>query len=113
MLRTLEKEKRHTDNDISIFAEIDDDLQIIDTLRSNLDGESFEKIEEMKYLILSDRVRSVLSGYDKKRRKIIEMYLNRRPFDEIAKYNRVSKGYVHNQVRLFRQAMEMWLEVAA
>lgn len=109
MLRTLEKEQKHIYNDISIFDEIKDDLQIMDTLVSELDGECVEKIEEMKYLILSDRVESVKSGYDKKRRKIIEMYLNRRSFDEIAHCNNVSKGYVCNQVKLFRHTMEICL----
>ena len=102
MIDFLRKENRHMDN-LSLLEEIEDDLLLIETVIAEQDTAD---IQQARYFKLLKQVRQQMAYLNGKQRTIIKMYLNRRPYHEIAAYVGVSKSYVGECVLAFREAIE-------
>lgn len=101
MIDLLRQERRYLD-DISIFEEIEEDLCLLDTFESENKNSD---IEVQKYLCLRKKVNKKFDTLQGKERKIIQMYLNRRSFDEIGAYVGTAKQNVSRYVKNFRKSI--------
>lgn len=107
MIDFLRKESKHLDND-SLFDELEEDLLLIDTVAAEQDN-SDEKLQ--RYLKLIDQVRRQLFWLGGKQKRIIEQYLNRRSYQEIADCVGISKQNVGECVKAFRKSIAQKLEL--
>lgn len=107
MIDFLRKESKHLDND-SLFGELEEDLLLIDTVAAEQDT-SDEKLQ--RYLKLIDQVRRQLFWLGGKQKRIIELYLNRRSYQEIADCVGISKQNVGECVKAFRKSIAQKLEL--
>ena len=88
--------------DASIFEPLGDDLAIIDTLEAKPDV----LVDELSaYTHLFNCVQTKIASLDGRAKEIISMYMNRRPYQEIAKCVGVSKQTVGVCVKSFRVNM--------
>ena len=101
MIDFLRKEKRHCNN-ISIFTEIVDDKSYIDILTVEQDTAD---LELQKYIALLNTVRRRITKLDGRPKKIIEMYMRRRSYQEIADCVGIAKQNVGECVKAFRKSI--------
>jgi len=106
MIDYLRKENKHLDN-LSLFDQIEEDLLLIETVPVDQDTSN---IKQARYVKLLGQVKYQMAFLNGKQKTIIKMYLNRRPYHEIAAYVGVSKSYVGECVLAFRDAIERCYE---
>jgi len=101
MIDYLRKENKHLEN-LSLFDEIEEDLLLLEILPIEQDTAD---IQQARYFKLLKQVKYQMAFLNGRQRTIIKMYLNRRPYHEIATRVGVSKSYVGECVCAFRDAI--------